>query len=106
MRKATSYASSTPRPIRGFRYCSGISETRIENVTLEVGQSKAVNIQLKPGEVRESVTIVDSAPLVTTDRADRGTVVENKFVQSIPLKLRHLLLLVTLTPGVTARQHE
>jgi hypothetical protein len=80
----------------------GFSEARIENVTLEVGQSKAVNIQLKPGEVRESVTIVDSAPLVTTDRADRGTVVENKFVQSIPLNLRNPLLLVTLTPGVTA----
>ena len=30
----------------------GFSEARIENVTLEVGQSKAVNIQLKPGEVR------------------------------------------------------
>ena len=28
---------------------------------------------------------MDTAPLLTTDRADRGTVVENKFVQSIPL---------------------
>ncbi|HWB96496.1 MAG TPA: TonB-dependent receptor, partial [Bryobacteraceae bacterium] len=68
---------------------------------LEVGQARTVNFMLKPGEIRESITIVDTTPPLTTDRADRGTVVENKFVTSIPLNYRNPLLLLTLTPGVT-----
>ena len=80
---------------------TGFSVARLDAITLEVGQSRTVNLTLKPGEVRESITVLDSAPLLTVDRADRGTVVENKFVQSIPLNLRNPLLLLTLTPGVT-----
>lgn len=81
---------------------AGFSAARLDNITLEVGQSRSLNITLRPGEIKESITIIDTAPMITTDRADRGTVVENKFVQSIPLNLRNPLLLVTLTPGVTA----
>jgi hypothetical protein len=51
--------------------------------------------------VTESVTITDTAPLLTVNRPDRGSVVENKFVTSIPLNVRNPLFLLTLTPGVT-----
>jgi hypothetical protein len=81
---------------------TGFSATRLDGITLEVGQSRTVNLQLKPGDVKESITVSDTAPLLTTNRADRGTVVENQFVASIPLNLRNPLLLLTLAPGVTA----
>jgi hypothetical protein len=81
---------------------AGFASARLETVTLEVGQSRTVDFRLRPGDIVESVTVTDIAPLLTISRADRGTVVENKFVQSIPLNLRSPLLLVTLTPGVTA----
>ena len=79
----------------------GFASSRLEAITLDVGQSRTLNLALKPGEVRESITIVDTAPLLTLNRADRGTVVEQNFVNSIPLNLRNPLLLLTLTPGVT-----
>ena len=78
---------------------AGFTVSRIESVTLEVGQAKSLNITLTPGSVKESVTVTDVAPLLTTDRADRGTVVENQFVTSIPLLTRNPLLLVTMTAG-------
>src|SRR5436309_593601 len=78
---------------------TGFTASRIEAVTLEVGQSKTLNITLTPGDVKQSVTVNDEAPLITTDRADRGTVVENQFVTSIPLLTRNPLLLVTMTAG-------
>jgi len=81
---------------------AGFASSRLDAVTLEVGQARTINFRLRPGEVVESVTVTDVAPLLTTSRADRGTVVENKFVLSIPLNLRSPLLLVMLTPGVTA----
>ena len=79
----------------------GFAVTHLDAITLEVGQSRAINLALKPGAVKESITVQDVTPLLNVERADRGTVVENKFVESIPLNLRNPLLLLTLTPGVT-----
>jgi hypothetical protein len=78
---------------------AGFTAGRIEAVKLEVGQSKTIDITLTPGDMKQSVTVSDQAPLITTDRADRGTVVENQFVSSIPLLTRNPLLLVTMTAG-------
>jgi len=58
---------------------TGFTASHIEAVTVEVGQSKTLNITLTPGDMKQSVTVSDEAPLITTDRADRGTVVENQF---------------------------
>jgi hypothetical protein len=80
---------------------TGFKESRVDAVRLEVGQSRSINFQLQPGEVRESVTVSDVAPLITTSRADRGTVVENKFITSIPLNVRNPYLLLATVPGVT-----
>ena len=79
----------------------GFSTARVDAITLEIGQSKTLSLQLRPGEVIESITVTDAAPLITVNRADRGTLVENKFVGSIPLNLRNPLFLLTLTPGIT-----
>lgn len=78
----------------------GFSNSRVDSVTLEVGQSRTINLELKPGDVSQSVSVNDEAPLITTDRGDRGTVVENQFVTSIPLATRNPLLLLTLSAGV------
>ncbi len=77
----------------------GFATGRIDPVTIEVGESKNLDITLTPGSVQQSVTITDRAALLTTDRADRGTVVENEFVTSIPLLTRNPLFLVTITAG-------
>ncbi|HUS08219.1 MAG TPA: carboxypeptidase-like regulatory domain-containing protein, partial [Bryobacteraceae bacterium] len=79
----------------------GFAAAKIEAVALEVGQSRTLNTQLNIGQLQDAVTVTDSTPLLTTNRADRGTVIENKFVTSIPLNLRNPLLLLTLAPGVT-----
>jgi hypothetical protein len=74
-------------------------------VTQEVGQSKTLNFTLTPGNVKESMTVSDEAPLITTDRADRGTVVENQFVTSIPLLTCNPLLLVSRDGGSHRHHH-
>ncbi|HUQ91027.1 MAG TPA: carboxypeptidase regulatory-like domain-containing protein, partial [Bryobacteraceae bacterium] len=79
----------------------GFKEGRLDSVRLEIGQARTANFELQPGEVKESVTITDSAPLLTTSRPDRGTVVENKFLLSIPLNVRNPYLLLANVPGVT-----
>ena len=78
---------------------AGFATTRLDSVTMEVGQAKTLNITLMPGSVSESVTITDRTPLLTMARADRGTVVENELLTSLPLLTRNPLLLVTITAG-------
>ncbi|MBM3748387.1 MAG: hypothetical protein FJW34_21600, partial [Acidobacteria bacterium] len=80
---------------------SGFKEARLDAVRLEIGQARTINLQLEPGEVRESITVTDTAPLLTSSRPDRGTVVENKFLLSIPLNVRNPYLLLANVPGVT-----
>lgn len=79
---------------------AGFETSQISDVVLEVGQSRTINFTLKPGSISLAVTVTDEAPLLTVDRADRGTVVENQFVMSIPLNTRNPLLLLRLTGGV------
>lgn len=80
---------------------TGFKEARIENFRLEIAQARTVNLQLTPGEIKESITITDAAPLITASKADRGSVVENKFLMSIPLNVRNPYLLLANVPGVT-----
>ncbi len=78
---------------------AGFNTAHVDAVTVEVGQSKTIDLTLNPGDVSQSITVADETPLINTNRADRGTVVENQFVQSIPLLTRNPLLLVTITAG-------
>jgi len=80
---------------------TGFKEVRIDALRLEIGQARTINLTLQPGEVKESITVTDTAPLLTTSRPDRGTVVENKFLMSIPLNIRNPYLLLANVPGVT-----
>src|SRR3954453_6233888 len=93
------FPSLTPGAYEVNASITGFNASHIDSVTLEVGQSKTLNITLTAGDMKQSVTITDESPLITTDRADRGTVVENQFVASIPLLTRNPLLLVTITAG-------
>jgi len=80
---------------------TGFKEARVDAFRLEIGQSRTLQLQLQPGEVRESIMVSDTAPLLTFNRPDRGTVVENKFLLSIPLNVRNPYLLLATVPGVT-----
>jgi hypothetical protein len=80
---------------------AGFKTARVENIVLEIGQQRVIAVTLQPGEVKDSITVSEEAPLLAVNRADRGTVVENQFVQSIPLNTRNPLFLLTLTPGVS-----
>src|ERR1051325_2599083 len=77
----------------------GFSPVRVEHVVLNVGDQKALQIQLKAGDVNAQVTIDSDAETVRTD-GSVGTVVNRQFVANIPLNGRSLQALIQLTPGV------
>ncbi|HVW84555.1 MAG TPA: TonB-dependent receptor [Bryobacteraceae bacterium] len=68
---------------------------------LQVQQEATINVELAVGGVATSVDVTAAAPLINTTSADLGTVVNNNFIQSMPLAGRQPLALVSLAAGVT-----
>src|ERR1700730_3894992 len=70
------------------------------DITLNVQDALAINFTLPLGAVSEIVTIQGGAPLVNTESAAVGTVIDRQFVDSLPLNGRSFNTLLQLTPGV------
>jgi hypothetical protein len=77
----------------------GFGPVEAKDVVLNVGDQKALQIQLKAGDVNAQVTIDSDTETVRTD-GSVGTVVNRQFVANIPLNGRSLQALIQLTPGV------
>lgn len=70
------------------------------DITLNVQDALAINFTLPIGAVSEIVTVTAGAPLVNTESAAVSTVIDRKFVESLPLNGRSFNTLLQLTPGV------
>ncbi|MEW6210704.1 MAG: carboxypeptidase regulatory-like domain-containing protein [Acidobacteriota bacterium] len=77
----------------------GFATVEIKGVVLNVNDQRSLRIQLKVGQVSESIT-VEGATLVKTESAAVSTLVDRRFVENLPLNGRSFNTLIELTPGV------
>jgi hypothetical protein len=77
----------------------GFKTAKIENVTLEIGQSRTLDIKLEVGELREVVSVEETAPPLDRSSAVIGTVIQSNQVRELPLNGRHWASLMALAPG-------
>jgi hypothetical protein len=78
---------------------TGFAPVEVPDLILNVGDNKALQIQLKAGDVNAQVTIDSDAEISRTDAAV-ATVIDRRFVANMPLNGRSLQSLIALTPGV------
>lgn len=76
-----------------------VSRRRVE---LQVQQTARLDFTLQVGQVTETVEVAGGAPLLTTEDATVGTVIENRRIVELPLNGRNALSLVLLSPNVTS----
>src|SRR6202790_1704584 len=76
------------------------SEIR-NNVELQVQQVARLDFQLQVGAVTQAVEVTGGAPLLDTEDATIGTVIENQRIVELPLNGRNFLQLVALSPNVS-----
>jgi hypothetical protein len=69
------------------------------NITLQIGQTLALDFSLSVGATTETVTVNTSAPLVQTQSAAVGSVIDQQKVLEIPLNGRQYYSLSELVPG-------
>jgi Carboxypeptidase regulatory-like domain/TonB dependent receptor/TonB-dependent Receptor Plug Domain len=79
---------------------SGFKTIIKPDVVIHVQDALALNFTLPLGAASEVVTVEGGAPLVNTENASVGTVIDRKFVESLPLNGRSFNTLLQLTPGV------
>jgi hypothetical protein len=73
-------------------------------IILQVDQQAKVDFKLSVGQVTENVTVTAAAPLVESQSASLGQVVNEQAVQALPLNGRNFAQLVWLAPGVNTGQ--
>ena len=75
--------------------------TTVVNTVLAVTERIAVDIVLKPSSVNEKIEVTAAAPLLQTESAALGRVVDGHAVKELPLSSRNFTQLLALSPGTS-----
>ncbi|MBS1826081.1 MAG: carboxypeptidase regulatory-like domain-containing protein [Acidobacteria bacterium] len=70
------------------------------NVPLELNQKARLDFQLQVGQQAETVEVSSAAPLLKTEDATLGSVVDHRRIVELPLNGRNFAQAATLMPGV------
>lgn len=70
------------------------------DIILNVQDSLAINFTLPVGAASVTITVPGGAPLVNTESGSVSTVIDQRFVENLPLNGRSFNTLLQLTPGV------
>ncbi len=79
---------------------NGFAAARVNETRLEVGQTARLDLNLKIGNVNETVEITAQASLLNSETTDVGQVIDGKRIVEMPLNGRNYLQLAQLTAGV------
>lgn len=107
--KTNSAGQYTFSPVRIGHYsvtvtAQGFATTAQKNLTVNVGQSLQVNVQLKLGTTAETVEVNTAPPLLQTDESSVGQVITEKSVNDLPLNGRNFTFLAQLGAGAQSPQ--
>jgi Carboxypeptidase regulatory-like domain/TonB-dependent Receptor Plug Domain len=79
---------------------SGFQRLVRENVVVRTTEVTRVNLTLEVGMVTETVTVTAETPLLQSEQATLGHVVEQRTITSIPLATRNFTQILGTSPGV------
>ena len=79
----------------------GFATTKRTGLTLNIGQTLAVNMTLKVASAQEEITVTAEAPLLEATRSQQSSVVNERAVANLPVNGRNFIDFVLTTPGVT-----
>jgi hypothetical protein len=82
----------------------GFQTVTQKNVVVNVGADVVVDFSLKPGSVSETVEVASTVPVLETQDASVGQVVDSRSVDNLPLNGRNFTFLAQLAAGVNTPQ--
>jgi len=90
----------TPGTYRIQTEAKGFNSARVDNIKIDISQTRSIDIALRVGAVSEQVEVQAAATPLDTDTATLGTVISQKRVIDLPLNGRNPFSLASLVPGV------
>ena len=93
----------TPGLYQVFAEAQGFSTEAIRDIKIDVGAHVNIPIHLRVGRQDETVKVDGSGLLLNTVDASVSTVIDQEFVENIPLNGRSFQDLISLTPGVVTQ---
>jgi len=78
----------------------GFATLNRNGIVIRVGDQISLDLELRVGEISQSVQITAAAPLLQSSRGTTSFVVEQKKVVALPLDGRNFVPLIVLSPGV------
>jgi outer membrane receptor protein involved in Fe transport len=83
----------------------GFSTTQVNDITLQIGDSRRVDFSLEVGQVTLVIEVTGEDWLMQTDESSVGSVISSEMITGLPLNGRNFETLVQLLPGsVSAAQ--
>jgi Carboxypeptidase regulatory-like domain len=79
---------------------AGFEKTAYPPFTLVLNQTGRLNFQMKVGKVSETVEVTGAAPVLQTQDAQVGIVMDSNSVTNLALESRNYIQLTLLSPGV------
>jgi hypothetical protein len=64
---------------------TGFKKVMRDEVLVPVNTTMRVDLKMEVGAIEESITVVGASPLLQTDRADTGRIIESIHLQEVPL---------------------
>src|SRR5262249_24739967 len=77
----------------------GFSKHKIDNISVSVAEQSIYEITLKPGNIKEDMTISGDEVLGRTDTAVLGKIVRQQEIVELPTLIRNAYEFVALSPG-------
>ncbi len=79
---------------------AGFKHVTRDEIVVEVQTTVRIDVPMQIGDIGQTVEVTAQTPLLQTESASLGQVVESRKVQEMPLNGRNVLNLVALVPGV------
>jgi hypothetical protein len=79
---------------------AGFKKAMAAPFNLDVQQQATVDFEMEVGQVNTAVEVTGAAPLINTTSTTLGQVIDNKFIDTMPLSDRNPLTLARLAPGI------
>jgi hypothetical protein len=81
---------------------AGFEPLQIQSFTLEVGETRTLNVALRVGSVSSNVTVVDAAPDLNLTTSEVGGVIQGSQTNALPVNGRYWASLMALIPGAVS----
>src|SRR6266508_1910801 len=77
----------------------GFKGARLQNIIVEIGQTRTLDLELEVGAVEQTVEVTESAPPLERESAVIGAVIQSQQIKELPLNGRNWAGLMLLAPG-------